>query len=44
MTFIARGSEGREDKNEDRKLREAKAAAWKRGLVALLLFGVVLFY
>jgi|AACY02.9.fsa_nt_gi hypothetical protein len=34
MTFITRGDEGREDKNKDRKLREAKAEGWKRGLVA----------
>ena len=33
VTFITRGGEGREDKNKDRKLREAKAEARKRGLV-----------
>ena len=34
LAFIARGGEGREDKKKDRKLREAKAEAPKRGLVA----------
>ena len=34
MTFITRGREGREDKNKDRKLREAKAEARKSVLVA----------
>ena len=35
MTFVTRrGAEGREDKNKDRKLREAKAEARKRVLVA----------
>ena len=34
VLFITRGGEGREDKNKDRKLREAKAEARKRGLIA----------
>ena len=48
MTFITRRGEGREDKNEDRKLRKAKADARKsRALMlpgSMMIDGGALFY